>query len=317
MDAGVFCSNRPLPAPPHTPLPEHNMRPTLRAAARIRASTDRQHQRQLQPSPGGVEDCQRNTTTAAQAQVPELSSLDMALDALEDAIADLEFRRPLLDEARLNRMTRLRLRLRRVAGKSDEQPTSACVNPDAVPLSGSFHEGSQKTSADQVASGYGISPNLASRLSPEMLQELRKNGPPQKHRSLEEDRRDFEERRRQATYDPLENDPLEIHLRKKREQYMPPGVKPAPLMEPKPHETLRKPPIQNLINRKPPHWKDAYAARYEYTMEQIRLGLAPEGIERTLGPGPWDHDPAFWGGRSAGDGDRVLEHEMDEDIVFD
>ena len=50
-------------------------------------------------------------------------------------------------------------------------------------------------------------------------------------------------------------------------------------------------------------------------MEQIRLGLAPAGIERTLGPGPWDHDPSFWG--SGQNSDLVLDHEMDEDIIFD
>ena len=50
-------------------------------------------------------------------------------------------------------------------------------------------------------------------------------------------------------------------------------------------------------------------------MEQIRLGLAPEGIMRTLGPGPWDHDPSFW--RDPHEREVLLEHELDEDIVFD
>lgn len=69
-----------------------------------------------------------------------------------------------------------------------------------------------------------------------------------------------------------------------------------------------------LSNRKGLPWQEAYQARYDYTMEQIRLGLAPEGIMRTLGPGPWDHDPAFW--KSSHDPQVVLEHEMDEDITF-
>ena len=51
-------------------------------------------------------------------------------------------------------------------------------------------------------------------------------------------------------------------------------------------------------------------------MEQIRLGLAPEGIERTLGPGPWDHDPSFWRD-PAHENDVVLEHELEDDIIFD
>ena len=87
---------------------------------------------------------------------------------------------------------------------------------------------------------------------------------------------------------------------------------------PKPHERLRKPPIQAMSNRKPPPWDEAYKQRYEYTLEQVRLGLAPEGIMRQFGPGPWDHDPSFWGGRpTGGERDDPLEHELDEDIIFD
>ena len=96
---------------------------------------------------------------------------------------------------------------------------------------------------------------------------------------------------------------------------MPQLLKERPLTDPKPREVLRKPPIQNLINRKPPSWEDAHAARVEYTMEQIRLGLAPEGIMRTLQPGPWDHDPSFWG--TGGETDVTFDYEMDEDIIFD
>ena len=134
-------------------------------------------------------------------------------------------------------------------------------------------------------------------------------------RPLHEARAEFEARQREENFDPLENDPVEQVLRLKREQYVAPGLKPAPLVEPKPHEKLRKPPIQNLANRKPPPWQEAYQARYEHTMEQIRLGLAPEGIMRTLGPGPWDHDPSFW--RDPHEREVLLEHELDEDIVFD
>uniref|UniRef100_A0A7S2NMZ3 Uncharacterized protein n=1 Tax=Haptolina brevifila TaxID=156173 RepID=A0A7S2NMZ3_9EUKA len=144
------------------------------------------------------------------------------------------------------------------------------------------------------------------------MRELRQM--PRRTKSLEEARRDFEEQRRQESFDPLAHDPVEQELRRKQDQYVPPGVVHGPLSEPKPHERLRKPPIQNLANRRPPSWKEAHDARVEYTREQIRLGLAPEGIERTLGPGPWDHDPAFWAAGS--DRDVILEHEFDEDIVF-
>ena len=140
---------------------------------------------------------------------------------------------------------------------------------------------------------------------------------PKRARSLSEDRADFEERLRLDSFDPLENDPVEQTIRLKSEEYRPPGARNTqPLEPPRPHERLRKPPIQNLANRKPPSWEDAYKQRYEYTMEQIRLGLAPEGIERTLGPGPWDHDPSFWRD-PAHENDVVLEHELEDDIIFD
>lgn len=115
-------------------------------------------------------------------------------------------------------------------------------------------------------------------------------------------------------FDPLENDPVEMELRRRKQNYVPPGMEPRPLRDPGIHERLHKPPIQSMSNRKPPSWEEAHAARVEYTREQIRLGLAPEGIERTLGPGPWDTDPAFW--RSSHEAEDSLEHEMDEDIVF-
>ena len=49
-------------------------------------------------------------------------------------------------------------------------------------------------------------------------------------------------------------------------------------------------------------------------MEMIKRGLAPEGILRTLGPGPWDTDPGF--GPQKEDPEVILEHEWDEDITF-
>ena len=246
---------------------------------------------------------------------PQPLDLESALDALEVAIEGLELRRPPIDESHLSRMTRLRLRLRRLAGRPDEQSTGACVPASPAPSAATPPEADPVRKADEVAAELGIPSHLAGRLSSDMLKELRHSGPPKKPKSLAEDRAEFEARIRQDTFDPLANDPVEIALRNKRDQYVPPGSRPAPLEATKPHERLRKPPIQNLANRRPPNWKDAYDARYEYTMEQIRLGLAPEGIERTLGPGPWDHDPSFWGGKD--DHDVVLDHELDDDIVFD
>ena len=64
-------------------------------------------------------------------------------------------------------------------------------------------------------------------------------------------------------------------------------------------------------DRKPPNWEDARRHVLEYTKKQIALGLAPEGILRTLEPGPWDNDPGFW--RDVGDSDETMDYELDED----
>ena len=81
-------------------------------------------------------------------------------------------------------------------------------------------------------------------------------------------------------------------------------------MERKPHERLLKPPIHTVVNRKPPPWHEAHQQLIEHTREQIRLGLAPEGIERLLGSGPWDEDPAFW--RSPTDrNEQTMEYEIE------
>ena len=311
VDAGVQCSRQSLPVPQYTPLAEHA---TVRNAPRAVAQPRR---RQLceEGSLCGRGVGQHVAGAEAPPSQPQPLDLESALDALEVAIEGLELRRPLIDESHLSRMTRLRLRLRRLAGRPDEQSTGACVPASPAPSAATPPEADPVRKADEVAAELGIPSHLAGRLSSDMLKELRHSGPPKKPKSLAEDRAEFEARIRQDTFDPLANDPVEIALRNKRDQYVPPGSRPAPLEATKPHERLRKPPIQNLANRRPPNWKDAYDARYEYTMEQIRLGLAPEGIERTLGPGPWDHDPSFWGGKD--DHDVVLDHELDDDIVFD
>ena len=64
-------------------------------------------------------------------------------------------------------------------------------------------------------------------------------------------------------------------------------------------------------------WEDAYQVRKEHTMEMIRQGKAGPEMMRQFGPGPWDHDPTFWSSPRLGDSDVVLDHEMEEDIVFE
>ena len=101
-------------------------------------------------------------------------------------------------------------------------------------------------------------------------------------------------------------------LRAKPEKsYIPPELREPPLTERKPHETLRKPPVQTLIDRKPPPWADARNHLLAYTRRQQKLGLAPVGIERLFEPGPWDSDPSFWGEVSR-DVDGTLDYEIDD-----
>ena len=103
----------------------------------------------------------------------------------------------------------------------------------------------------------------------------------------------------------------------KGENYVSEALRLPPLTELKPHERLLKPPIQTLIKRKPPPWEEARKQLVEYTKRQIKLGLAPEGILRTLEPGLWDHDPAF-GGTGSRDFDGTLEYEItDDDLPFE
>ena len=102
-----------------------------------------------------------------------------------------------------------------------------------------------------------------------------------------------------------------IALRMRPERYVPPQLREAPLTERRPHERLLKPPIQTLINRKPPSWEDARRQLEQYTKKQQKLGLAPKGIERIFGPGPWDHDPSFWGDVSR-DIEGTLDYEIDD-----
>lgn len=320
LDVGLICSKLRMPVPQYTPVPEHLPLESARHSTKVPSSVGHGTSGVTPGTSFPHSDALPGSAAQPQAGphhggTPSDVDLSIALDQLERVIIDLEQRRPIIDDADVARMTRLRLRLRRLAGKpsTDEQGYGLCeINSPGASDGGKLPPTDQKVRSD--AAEAAIPEALAARLAPEMLDELRKM--PRIAKSLEEGRREFEEQRRQEAFDPVANDPVEQQLQQRRDQYVPEVNRP-PLIEPKPHERLRKPPIQNLANRRPPSWKDAHEARVAYTKEQIRLGLAPEGIERTLGPGPWDHDPAFWSTPQAHDRHVVLDHEMDEDIVFD
>ena len=304
LDAGLHCSEAPMPVPVADPA---------------------------QPAPGTrirrVSEGGRNGSPAG-----TLDDLGSVLDDLEGTIEALESTRPLIDSAHLARLTRLRLRLHRLAGRPADPPPVCDANGSGQSAATAETATSQSRSADGGgASGgagddddyeeldddraLGISPSMASRLPAAMLEELRRV--PRRGKALEESRREFEREREAAAYDPLADDAVVRKLREREGNYvLPESQRPPPVDGSKPHERLRKPPIQSLVNRRPPSWEEAHKARREHTLEQIRLGLAPEGIMRTLGPGPWDTDPGFW--RDSHDRDvGHLEHELDDDIIFE
>jgi len=247
-----------------------------------------------------------------QVNVPKLGS---ALDMLEAAIGSLESTRLVIEDAHTSRLSRLRLRLNRLAGKTVETCAAApSVESTSTGESVGQPDESQATEARQRVqrdSELGISPEMASRLPADLLKELRNR--PRKSKPLSESRKEFEENQAIERFDPLANDPVVQAIRNKPQNYVPEVLREQPLTQRKPHERLLKPPIQTMINRKPPRWEDAHRQLVEYTKKQIKLGLAPEGILRTLEPGPWDHDPAFWSTGSR-DLEGTLEHEIDDEV---
>lgn len=320
FDVGVQCSQQRIAVPEREMLDKDDESPGPAPSLRLRRTSDN-----ASSSP----QCSGGET----GRPVEIGDLGSALDALEDVVDELARRRLIVDDASVNRLTRLRLRLRRLAGKASTDASCSCeqcYKQQQPPVGGS--PGMSKSTVDGQTSpttemgganeadvgGTGeadVPDGLAARLPPDMLKELRQMPRKQDNKPLEESKREFEERQREENFDPLENDPAEQASRRRHENYVAPGTQTPPLREMKPHERLRKPPIQMVTNRKPPDWKTAYDARYQHTMEQVRLGLAPKGILRQFGPGPWDSDPSFWGGGE--NKDIVLEHEMDEDITFD
>lgn len=293
-DVGIACTTESMPAPQRSEADRHDMG-GVSAPRHLRAG----------PEGGGEASC-----TAAASSGFVLADLPSALDMLEDLVIRLETARPLIDDAQLIRLNRLRLRIRRLAGKHPETVGEAITEtgPKEQRSDGRVAHAQE---ADAHVKDLNLPEALAARLSNAMLDELRQL--PRQHTSLAEAKAKFEERQRLESFDPLESDPVETALRSKSENYVPPilsghGVS----TDPKPHEILRKPTIQSLANRRPPSWQEAHQARVEYTQEQIRLGLAPAGIQRTLESGPWDHDPSFWGS-TGGASDVVLDHELDED----
>jgi hypothetical protein len=322
LDVGLVCSYRTSSS---AALPQQRLdgdstsalhRPSRNDEERHPESSVSGHQPSLRadgPDDGCASEVVRSgKVTLAETCGDVRSDLQAALDALERAVLRLEARRPVIDQTQLARLSRLRLRLHRLAGtraQDLDQDDENLVEPHATQRGVAPVAGLTTSELQDL----GVSEQLTSRLPPDLLEELRRM--PRKSKPLHESRAEFEEQMRLERLGPLADDPLEQQLRRHQEEnHRPAELRPPPLREPKPHERLLKPPIQNLPNRRPPDWQDAHEAVVQYTREQIRLGLAPEGIEKVLEPGPWHHDPAFWS--ETGRPRDVQEHELDEDIVF-
>jgi len=321
-DAGVVCSTELRQVPQVMFGRDDHADSTVRSGGRQANTTPTDSKATIEDENVHIGGYSDSISCNAQRYFQPPSDLGSALDILEEVIVVLERQRPIIDIAELARLSRLRLRLRRLAGVPVDDPSwgsESVATPAANDTQRQYSDLSAHVTADSHAADaeeFGISPELALRLTPEMFAELKRT--PRKHKSLEQSKAEFEDQREQEAFDPLANDPVERALRGRREHYVPPELRPPPLRERGYHETLRKPPIQNLVDRRPPSWEEAYQWRYEYTLEQIKLGLAPEGIMRTLGPGPWDKDPGFWQNTGSGsDHDFLLDHELDEDIYFD
>ena len=103
-------------------------------------------------------------------------------------------------------------------------------------------------------------------------------------------RKEFEEK----PYDPFENDPVAKYLRNRPEpSYVPPGMEPKPLRPRTPEEPLLKPPITTRSDRAISRELQMRWLKEE-TERAVKEGRAGPEMLRTVGPGPWDHDEAFW-----------------------
>ena len=163
-DVGISCSSLDVNLPPLGKLRKHRSQPLM-----------------------------GNGQRGKQVNVPELGS---ALDVLEAAISSLESTRLVVEDTHIARLSRLRLRLNRLAGKTVEtcaaapsaETASAAEGVSQTDESQAAEEARERTQRDREV---GISPVMASRLPADLLDELRRR--PRKSKPLAESRKEFEE----------------------------------------------------------------------------------------------------------------------------
>ena len=288
-DAGVVCSSEVTPT---SFWAEEGKR-----AGEVREKARERVQRAVIDATGHV------------GEIVDITDLRSALSNLERVILLMEVERPIIDNRDLSRLARLRIRLNRLAGRKEppletvDCPDCSCdctpkVNETELPTNESGTPESiytqraeaqrrqQQKEQDKRDAELGISEKMKRQIGPELLASLRAM-PSRNVKSLEESRKEFEEK----PYDPFENDPVAKFFRSRPEpSYVPPGMEPRPLRPRPPDEPLLKPPItKTAISRElQKKWMR------EETERAVKEGTVGPEMLRTVGPGPWDDDEAFW-----------------------
>ena len=290
-DAGVVCSNEPMPT-----------RSWAEAGKRAGQVREKARERAVHAA---VE------ATGHVGQIVDITDLRGALANLERVILLMEVERPIIDDRDLSRMARLRMRLTRLAGRREppsecncdgassaaKETTSDKAGPSAnesdpdekYAKRAEAQRRQQQKDQEERDAELGITDKMKRELGPELLASLRAM-PRRKEKSLEETKKEFEEK----PYDPFENDPVAKYLRNRPEpSYVPPGMEPKPLRPRTPEEPLLKPPITTRSDRVISRDVQMRWLKEE-TERAVKEGRAGPEMLRTVGPGPWDHDEAFW-----------------------
>jgi len=308
-DAGIMCSNEPMPT-----------RAWVEEGKRAQAAKEKRRERLEQAS----------VDATGRVSVANIEDLRSALAHLEFVFGHLEIERPIIQDKDLSRLARLRLRLNRLAGRR-EPPTECppvpecnCVNHcdgNSTDANGSASNDTAKPfmretpqqrekriqrELDELDANLGITAQMKRQMGPELLASARAQ-PLRNQKSLEETKAEFEEK----PYDPFEFDPVAKYLRERPEEsYVPPGMEPRRLEKPDYHEPLVKRPIETRTNRKIDREILKKWMREDVERDVAEGKVGPEFL-RTVGPGPWDHDEAFWS--SPYDSDETYEWELQED----
>ena len=288
-DAGVVCSSEVTPT---SFWAEEGKR-----AGEVREKARERVQRAVIDATGHV------------GEIVDITDLRSALSNLERVILLMEVERPIIDNRDLSRLARLRIRLNRLAGRR-EPPSEAVDCPDCkcdcapktngteLPTNesssaesiyaerGRAQRRQQQKEQDRRDAELGITEKMKGQIGPELLASLRAM-PSRSAKSPEELKKEFEEK----PYDPFENDPVAQFFRSRPEpSYVPPGMEPKPLRprppeEPFPQKPITKAGISRELQKK---WMR------EATERAVKDGTVGPEMLRTVGPGPWDDDEAFW-----------------------